>query len=124
MNGSRNRKTIGDNAESAACNYLVAQGLKLLARNFRCRGGEIDLVMQHHDSLVFVEVRYRKRTDYGHAAETVTRTKQQRVIRCAQFYMSRHGGWNMAARFDVVSIEGSLCARRIEWISDAFRIDT
>ncbi|MGD8936565.1 MAG: YraN family protein, partial [Thiogranum sp.] len=53
-----NRKATGDSAEQLACRYLQTQGLKLLQRNFYCRGGEIDLVMQHGDSLVFVEVRY------------------------------------------------------------------
>jgi putative endonuclease len=66
-----NRKAIGDNAERLACQYLQRHGLKLLGRNFRCRGGEIDLIMQHGDSLVFVEVRYRRRTGFGRAASFV-----------------------------------------------------
>lgn len=118
-----NRKAIGDNAESLACKYLQERGLYLLKRNFHCRGGEIDLVMRHHDSLVFVEVRYRKRTDYGRAAETVSRSKQNRVIHCARVYLSKHGNWNTAARFDVVSIEGDPETARIEWITNAFQPD-
>lgn len=119
-----NRKAIGDTAERYACQYLQRQGLTLLQRNFRCRGGEIDLVMQHGDSLVFVEVRYRRRTGFGRAAETVSPLKQGRVIRCAQSYINRHRCWNTAARFDVVSIEGGTDQMRIDWITDAFQAQT
>jgi len=77
--------------------------------------------MQHGDALVFVEVRYRRHTSYGRAAETVSQRKQGRVIRCARYYLMRHQGWNAAARFDVVSIEGAAGRLRIEWIADAFQ---
>jgi putative endonuclease len=116
-----NRKAIGDNAERLACQYLQRHGLKLLGRNFRCRGGEIDLIMQHGDSLVFVEVRYRRRTGFGRAAETVSALKQDRVIRCAQVYINQHRCWNKAARFDVLSVEGETDQLRIDWITNAFQ---
>ena len=116
-----NRKATGDSAEQLACRYLQTQGLKLLQRNFYCRGGEIDLVMQHGDSLVFVEVRYRRYTSHGRAAETVSQRKQGRVIRCAQYYLARYRCWNSAARFDVVSIEGVPGQMRIAWITNAFQ---
>jgi putative endonuclease len=116
-----NRKAIGNDAERLACEYLQSRGLNLLQRNFYCRGGEIDLIMQHGDSLVFVEVRYRKRTSHGRAAETVSQRKQGRVIRCAQYYLTRHRRWNTAARFDVVSIEGAPGQMRIAWITNAFQ---
>lgn len=116
-----NRKETGNHAESLACGYLERHGLQLLVRNFRCRLGEVDLVMQDNDSLVFVEVRYRKQTRYGHAAETVSRTKQIRIIRCASYYMSVHNGWNKPARFDVVAIEGKTDDPVIEWLPDAFQ---
>jgi putative endonuclease len=118
-----NRKATGDSAEQLACRYLQTQGLKLLQRNFYCRGGEIDLVMQHGDSLVFVEVRYRQHTTYGRAAETISERKQSRVIRCAQYYINLHQRWNTATRFDVVSIEGEPGQLQLEWIRDAFRAD-
>jgi len=117
-----NRKTIGDQAEQRACQYLQRHGLTLLHRNFHCRGGEIDLIMQHGDSLVFIEVRYRRRTGFGHAAETVSRLKQGRIIRCAQFYINCHQCWGKAARFDVVAIEGERDQMRIDWITDAFQV--
>ena len=116
-----NQKAIGNDAEQIACRYLERRGLKLLQRNFFCRGGEIDLIMQHGDALVFVEVRYRRCTSYGRAAETVSQRKQGRVIRCAQYYLTRHRVWNAAARFDVVSIEGVAGSMRIEWIANAFQ---
>jgi putative endonuclease len=118
------RKAIGDRAEHLAYLYLKKRGLSLLHRNFRCRGGEIDLIMRDADSLVFVEVRYRSSTDYGRAAETVSARKQDRIIRCAQYYMTRHGLWNTTARFDVVCLEGNAENPRVEWISDAFTADS
>ncbi len=116
-----NRKEIGDHAESLACAYLERRGLQLLIRNFRCRRGEVDLVMQDSDNLVFVEVRYRQQTRFGHAAETVSRTKQTRIVRCASYYMTMHDSWNKPARFDVVAIEGRPDNFRIEWLADAFQ---
>ncbi|MFQ5643450.1 MAG: YraN family protein [Thiogranum sp.] len=117
------RKATGDHAETLACRHLVRHGLTLLTRNFRCRRGEIDLVMRDGDSLVFVEVRYRRQAGFGRAAETVSRTKQNRIIHCARCYMTAHQSWNMAARFDVVAIEGRLDDFTVEWIADAFQPD-
>jgi len=117
------RKTIGDDAEHDACCYLQDRGLQLLCKNFRCRGGEIDLIMRHGDSLVFVEVRYRRHLGFGRAAETVSTVKQGRIIRCAQFYIHRFGYWNAPARFDVVCIEGADKHRQIDWITDAFQVE-
>jgi len=116
-----NRRASGHDAEELACDYLTSRGLRLLARNFHCRGGEIDLIMQHGDSLVFIEVRYRRHTAYGRAAETVSPHKQSRIIRCARYYLTRHRCWNAAVRFDVVGIEGKPGEQQVEWISDAFR---
>jgi len=77
--------------------------------------------MQDGDSLVFVEVRYRKQAHFGHAAETVSRIKQTRIIHCARYYMNIHHSWNEPARFDVVSIEGKPDEMKIEWLPDAFQ---
>jgi len=118
-----NRKLIGDRAETLACNFLQHRGLTLITRNFHCRRGEIDLIMRDHGALVFIEVRYRRQTRYGRAAETVARSKQVRIIHCAQYYMHCHHAWNDAARFDVVSIEGEPDDPAIDWLKDAFRLD-
>jgi len=118
-----NRKATGDRAELLACRYLKRHGLKTLARNFRCRRGEIDLIMQDGDSLVFVEVRYRQQARFGHAAETVSRSKQNRIIHCARYYMTVHQNWNTPARFDVVAIEGKPDDFTVEWFANAFQLD-
>jgi putative endonuclease len=114
------RKTLGDRAEHSACRYLRRHGLEFITANYRCRRGEIDLVMRDGDSLVFVEVRYRRRADFGHAAETVSSTKRARIVRCARCYLSQHRAWNEATRFDVVCIEGSPDNAQIEWLKNAF----
>jgi putative endonuclease len=79
--------------------------------------------MKDNDSLVFVEVRYRQQNHFGHAAETVSRAKQRRIIHCARVYLHRNRAWNEAARFDVVSVEGNPENIHIEWLRDAFRVD-
>ena len=118
------RKAAGDRAERIACRFLENHGLALLTRNFRCRRGEIDLIMRDDDSLVFVEVRYRQQNHFGYAAETVSRTKQGRIIHCARYYLNQTRAWNEPARFDVVSIEGNPENIHIEWLRDAFRLDS
>lgn len=117
------RKTLGDLAEHSACRFLRRHGLDFITANYRCKRGEIDLVMRDGDSLVFVEVRYRRRADFGHAAETVSRSKRARIVHCASCYLSRHRAWNEAVRFDVVCIEGSTDEAQIEWLKNAFSAD-
>jgi putative endonuclease len=77
--------------------------------------------MRHGDSLVFVEVRYRRTTAFAHAAETITRTKQQRIVMCAQQYLNHTRSWNRPARFDVVCIEGVPGNAGIQWFQNAFQ---
>jgi len=111
--------TRGKEAEDRACHYLQAQGLKLLARNYRSQRGEIDLILQDKDSLVFVEVRYRSHPHFGSAAESIDRRKQSRLIACARYFMQTHPDTcEQPCRFDVISISGPKSA--IEWIPDAF----
>jgi putative endonuclease len=109
----------GQQAERLACDYLRSHGLTLLERNFSCRLGELDLIMQDGDTLVFVEVKYRKNADYGHGSEAVDRHKQQKLVRAAQFYLQQQPRFqDLPMRFDVVSIEGT--QQRIEWLANAF----
>lgn len=106
-------------AEHYARDFLLSKGLQLIQENYRSRFGEIDLIMQERDALVFVEVRARTRTDYGGAAVTVTRAKQRKIIRTAALYIQRVNMHNKATvRFDVVSIEGQTAA--LTWIKNAF----
>ena len=112
---------VGARLERAAERYLSERGLRTLARNYRCRGGELDLVMQHGDSIVFVEVRYRRSRAYGSAAESVDRRKQQRLLRAAEHYLARHGARaGCPCRFDVVALHGPLDALELDWIEGAF----
>lgn len=113
------RKFKGDQAENQACNFLQSKGLTLLARNFSIRAGEIDLIMQDHDLLVFVEVRYRKNSNFGGAAMSVTPKKQQRIIKAALAYQQKHAPQS-SMRFDVVAIDGEGKDRQINWIDNAF----
>jgi putative endonuclease len=119
------RNRLGKDAETRAWHYLQARGLRLVQRNYRCRRGEIDLVLQDKDSLVFVEVRYRRRPDFGSAAESVDRRKQSKLIACARHYLQTFpSAARQPCRFDVISISGDGDARRrssgIEWIQNAF----
>lgn len=118
-----NRKATGDRAEGLVCRYLEQRGLVLLERNYRCRGGEIDLIMCEGDTLVFIEVRYRRSTAFGRAAETVSASKRSRLVQCAGRYLTQHRAWHRPARFDVVCIEGELRREGIDWLRDAFRAD-
>ncbi len=105
----------GAAAEQAAADYLAGRGLKLLARNFRCRGGEIDLVMRDGATLVFVEVRARGRSDYGGAAESITAPKRARLVLAARHYLQRHAV-DAPCRFDAILLQGG----RMEWLKGAF----
>jgi putative endonuclease len=112
----------GSAAEQAACQYLIKKGLRLIARNYRCKVGEIDLIMQDDAALVFVEVRYRENYFYGTSAETVTYAKQKKIIRCAQFYLQQQRIEDMECRFDVMAITSKQGQLAIEWIRDAFSL--
>lgn len=113
------RATKGRAAESLACHYLRQQGLELIDQNFHSRHGEVDLIMQHRDSLVFVEVRYRKNLDFGGALASITPQKQQKLRKTALYYMQLKGR-EFNARFDVVAIDGNDENLQIEWIQNAF----
>jgi putative endonuclease len=109
--------TRGEAAEQFAAERLAAAGLRILARNYACRLGEIDIVCAEDEVLVFVEVRQRKSERYGGAAASITAVKRQRIIRAARHYLMRLGR-EPACRFDVFLICGR--AQRVEWIRNAF----
>lgn len=108
------RQLSGQAGEERALEYLSGHGLALVERNFRCKVGEIDLVMQDQGSLVFVEVRRRESRDYGGAIASVTPAKQRRMVRAAQFYLLRYRSVP-PCRFDVVAIDGD----RLNWLRNA-----
>jgi putative endonuclease len=107
----------GARAEDLCAELLRKAGLRVLARNWRCRHGEIDLVAEEGGTLVFAEVRYRRDERFGGAAESVTTAKQSRLIAAARLYLMRRP--DAECRFDVLLLD-SLEPERISWIRNAF----
>jgi putative endonuclease len=106
----------GKCAEDQAHDFLIGKGLKPICRNYRCKQGELDLVMRDQQALVIVEVRYRKSDIYGSALESVTFSKQAKIIAATQHYLSTVRV-DCPLRFDVVAISGN---DDINWIKNAF----
>ena len=118
-----NKRNFGENIEQEVQDYLKKKGLKPIQNNFSCKTGEIDLIMQEQDTVVFVEVRYRKNDKFGSGAETVTRSKQKRLIRTAHFFLLKKPNYaNFPCRFDVVSVQPSAdnTYNKVHWIPNAF----
>ncbi|GAA5648031.1 hypothetical protein VPR01S_21_00740 [Vibrio proteolyticus NBRC 13287] len=116
---SLSRRSKGAHYETAAKEYLLGCGLSLIERNFSARTGEIDLIMRDGDTIVFVEVRYRTHQNFGHAAETVTYQKMQKLIRTATRWLQTQ---NLSVhttdfRFDVVAIHDN--GKQTDWIKNA-----
>lgn len=115
------KKTIGQDAENMAHDYLLMHGLKLIMRNYQCKLGEIDLIMRDKDYLVFVEVRFRSNQNFGTSSETVTYFKQTKLLRTAQVYLQQHRLTDkVPCRFDVVAITQVGTQPVVEWIKNAF----
>ncbi|ARU58704.1 endonuclease [Oleiphilus messinensis] len=107
----------GREYEDLACNYLKRQGLKLIARNFQRKSGEIDLIMRQDKTLVFVEVRFRRNSRFGTPLETITRSKMQKLINTAWQYLQLTNATNQAFRFDAIAIQNSAAQTpEITWI--------
>jgi putative endonuclease len=102
------RRAQGDAAEERACRHLDRSGFTIVERNFRTRGGEIDIVARKGDDIVFVEVRSREVPDFGTPEESITPAKRRRIVATARQYLSKvpPSSWR-EARFDVIVIEGS-----------------
>ena len=114
-----NTRQTGQQTETLACNYLKTQGLILVDKNINYVFGELDLVMLDGQSLVFIEVRFRNKSNFGSALESVTRQKQSRLTRAAQAYLQQHRKWrNTDCRFDVVSLSGNVEEPQIEWFKN------
>lgn len=118
------KKHQGNKAEQQACQFLQRNGLILLEKNYTTRAGEVDLIMldkNDAEMLVFIEVRYRKNTDFGGAAASVTPKKQQRIIKAALAYQQQNAPQS-SMRFDVIAIEGDNNEKdcEINWIQSAF----
>lgn len=110
------KSLLGQSAEVRAEAFLKTHGLTFVARNWRCRFGEIDLVMQDGATLVFVEVRLRNRSDFGGAAASVTRVKQKKLLAAARQYLTTLKTLP-PCRFDVIALTVNTPP---EWIKNAF----
>lgn len=114
-----NSRQRGQHYEQMAADYLCRQGLTLIEKNFTCRQGELDLIMKDRSTLVFVEVKYRNNQYHGHAAESVTPFKMQKLIKAANLWMMKQGKPidSTLFRFDVVAIHQQ--GHHIDWIKNA-----
>ncbi len=112
-----NRRQMGAFYEQVAAEYLEERGCRVVERNYRCRCGEIDLIVRQGDMLVFVEVKFRRDRSMGDPQEAVNGAKQRRIRGAAMNYLAvRHLPPGVPSRFDVVSILGD----QITWIPNAF----
>ena len=122
MTERNNPQQSGQAAEALARQFLEQRGLRLLAQNWRCRLGELDLVMLDADTVVFVEVRYRRHSAWGGAAESVDARKREKLSRAAQHFLQQEARWaKYPCRFDVIAITAdSQAPAQLDWIQNAF----
>ncbi|HHB91895.1 MAG TPA: YraN family protein [Thioploca sp.] len=113
---------LGQWAEEVAHVYLCKQGLQPIERNYRCKTGEIDLIMLDEETLIFIEVRYRKSQRYGGSLASIDMRKQQRILTTATIYLQSKK-LDQQCRFDVVLIDGLIGNFELNWIRDAFRAE-
>ncbi|WP_241758152.1 YraN family protein [Myxococcus landrumensis] len=114
------RRAVGDEAEALAVRYLEAQGWRVRARNWPCRYGELDVVVEREELVCFVEVRMRSSAVWGDPAHTVSFAKQRRVVKAALHYLFAHELHGRMIRFDVVSVVGRGERATVEHIPGAF----
>ena len=111
------KNNAGLEAEKIAATFLVNHGLKLIAQNYHCKYGEIDLVMKDAKTLVFIEVRLRSNSQFGSAGASITAQKQQKLILTAQHYLQNHG--DCQCRFDAILMDKAETSS-IQWLRNAF----
>ena len=119
-----NRRTQGAHVEALAREFLLRQGLTPVAANANYRGGELDLVMRDGDTLVFVEVRYRRGSGFGGGAASVDANKRRKLVHAAGLFLAAHREHARApCRFDVIDASGDPETPAFDWLRDAFRAD-
>ncbi len=112
----------GQYAEKLALEYLQEQGLTRLQENFSCRQGEIDLIMRDNEFLIFIEVRYRKKIRFGHPLETITMSKQQKIIKTIQYFLLTYPQFNhLPCRIDAIAIHSESNNEPIHWVKNAIQ---
>jgi putative endonuclease len=114
-----NNKQRGHHYEQIAADYLKQQGITILAHNYFCKGGEIDLIGLDNQTLVFIEVKYRKTNQHGHPSEFINTKKLQRIYRCAQVFLLKKPDYkHLTMRFDSLCITGE--PAKTEWIKNIY----
>lgn len=117
------KRELGDQLEQFASQELIKNNIKIVATNYLCKMGEIDIIARDKKDLVFIEVRYRKNERFGGSTSSVNLKKQKRVILAAQHYLQKHQLTNkIACRFDVFAITGNLNQLEYNWIKAAFNV--
>lgn len=112
----------GKQAEQHATHYLEQQGCEVVARNFHCRLGEIDIIARDGGTLAFIEVRCRQNPRFGSAAESVTRSKQQRILAAAQLYLAKQPRSDLPCRMDVIEAQPDTQGQwHFNWLKNAFQ---
>lgn len=119
----QSRQERGQTAENFAAAYLQKQGFTLIERNYRCRGGELDLIMRDKTLLIFVEVRLRGENSWANPLESVDYKKQKRLILAARHYLQHQANNWESCRFDVLGLYPHNGGFRPDWLVDAFRAD-
>ncbi|MBA1377952.1 YraN family protein [Pseudomonas brassicacearum] len=115
----RSHLQSGKDAEGHALAHLQQHGLRLVAQNWLCKRGELDLVMLDGDTVVFVEVRYRKNTQWGGALASIDERKRRKLVFAAQYFLQSESRWaDHPCRFDVVAIDSSV--DQLNWLQNAF----
>ncbi|MCR5129476.1 MAG: YraN family protein [Lachnospiraceae bacterium] len=115
--GTRNRRRAGMEQESLAAAYLKRAGVQILERNYRTQKGEVDIIGEDGEYLVFFEVKWRSQNGSGYASEAVDRRKQRQICGVADYYLYENAiPQDQGIRFDVIAVDGE----KIEWIKDAF----
>lgn len=122
---STSTRATGERYEDVALAHLQRAGLRLIARNFSCRHGELDLIMDDRKTIVFVEVRYRSvaggRSNFGDGIDSVSATKRAKLVRAASAFLSAQPQLaNHTCRFDVIAIAGEMSAPKLDWRQNAF----
>lgn len=118
----RNNKLLGTFGEDMACSYLESNGYRIIERNFSCKAGEVDIIAMEGDTIAFIEVKCRTSTNYGSPSEAVSYYKQNRIVKTALFFMTKHKIFDYMCRFDVIEVlkEGNKDNLCINLIKNAF----
>lgn len=118
------KQKIGQRAETLATQFLKNKGFSFIEANYRCQFGEIDIIMQDQDDIVFIEVRSRSRVDYGTAVESINKTKIKKLILTATHFLQKKKLlYRVHSRFDIVAIHYQALDLQLEWIKNAFPAD-